>query len=257
MSTNHRTRIPTPSPENRQRILAATEAISPAATEMQEWFLRYATTHVDRLTIDVDLIQHAVPQGQKILEVGSVPLLLTQAVAELGYDIHGVDVGPERFASTIDRLGLKVSKCNIEVEPLPFPDQTFDVALFNEIFEHLRINPVLTMNEVARVLRPGGLLFLSTPNLRSLNGLTNFLLHDKSESSCTDVYEEYGKLEQIGHMGHVREYTVTEVQTFLTKVGFEPVDLIFRGGERYRRKRLLFNLIPSLQPFFTIIARKR
>lgn len=257
MRSVRHTRIPLPSPENRRLILESEEMIAPVPLELQPWFHRYAATHVDRLTIDIDLLQQYVPLGQTILEIGSVPLLLTQAAASLGYDIHGVDVGPERFAEAISRLGLQVNKCDVEVESLPFPSHSFDIALFNEIFEHLRINPIMTLEEVARVLKPGGLLFLSTPNLRSLKGISNFVIHDKSESSCTDIFDEYGKLAQIGHMGHVREYTVTEVVTFLRRVGFDPIRVIFRGGERYRRKRLLFTMIPSLQPFFSVIARRR
>ena len=42
--------------------------------------------------------------------------------------------------------------------------------LFNEVFEHLRINLVFTMTEVHRVLEPNGVLMLSTSNPTSWKG---------------------------------------------------------------------------------------
>lgn len=119
--------------------------------------------------------------------------------------------------------------CDIETEKLPFHDSQFDVVLFNELFEHLRINPIFTMREVHRILKPGGLLFLSTPNLRSLAGLANFLLKNRCYSCEADPYDEFSKLEGLGHMGHVREYTTREITEFLGRIGFEVREIVFRG----------------------------
>jgi SAM-dependent methyltransferase len=156
-----------------------------------------------------------------IIEFGAVPLLLTASLARLGYSITGVDIAPERFSRAINDLALEVVRCNIETERLPFHDSQFDVALFNELFEHLRINPIFTMREVHRILKPGGLLFLSTPNLRSLAGLANFLLRNRCYSCESDPYDEFSELEGLGHMGHVREYTTREITEFLGRIGFE------------------------------------
>ncbi|HYE65336.1 MAG TPA: class I SAM-dependent methyltransferase [Pyrinomonadaceae bacterium] len=225
-----------------------------------EWlsvFRDYVRNHSKRIAFDVDFVRRYAAKGDKLLEFGSVPLLFTGALQRLGYDIQGVDIAPERFQTAIDQLGISVSKCNIETEPLPFADASFDLAIFNELFEHLRINPIFTMREVLRVLRPGGILLLSTPNLRSLGGIRNFLLRNKSYSCCGDMYGEYEKLRTIGHMGHVREYTTLEVSEFLGKIGFKVTEVIYRGGYESQLAQLATGLIPQLRPFVTIVAMKR
>ena len=136
--------------------------------------------------------------------MGSVPPLLTGALKRLSYDVQGVDIAPERFESSFARLNVPVAKCNIETEKLPFPDRSFGLVIFNELFEHLRINPIFTMREIFRVARSGGVLLLSTPNLKSLNGIANFLVRSKASSCCESVFDEYEKLSSLGHMGHVR-----------------------------------------------------
>lgn len=51
-----------------------------------------------------------------------------------------------------------MKEVNFEEEPLPFADDAVDVVVFNEVFEHLRVNPIFTFREINRVLRPQGTL---------------------------------------------------------------------------------------------------
>ncbi|WP_169703331.1 class I SAM-dependent methyltransferase [Candidatus Kuenenia stuttgartensis] len=231
--------------------------ISHDVLELPEWFHDYASAHCHRIAFDLDLVKKHVPvKDAKVLELGSVPLLLTGALRELGYDIQGIDIAPERFQSVISRVNVNVRKCDIEVERLPFPDSSFDAILFFELFEHLRINPIFTMKENFRVLKPGGVLLVSTPNLKSLDGIINFLFQGKAFSLCGDIYKEYEKLQSIGHMGHVREFTVREVSDFLTKIGFRVNEIIYRGWYFSGLKQLAIRLFPKLRPYITIVATK-
>ena len=74
----------------------------------------------------------------------------------------------------------------------PVPDDSYDLVLFNEVFEHLRLDLVFTMTEVRRVLKNDGTLLLSTPNHRSLVGIWTLLWHCRgchvygSEGSVSD-----------------------------------------------------------------------
>lgn len=228
--------------------------IRPDDPALTAWFERYARTHRHRLVADRGLVARLIPPGARLLELGSVPLLTTAALTEDGYRVRGVDVAPERFATAIDALGLDVARCDVEREPLPFADASFDAALMNELFEHLRIDPIGTLREVRRVLVPGGRLLLSTPNLRSLRGLKNLLLHNRAHAASGDVYAQYEKLETLGHMGHVREYTTREVGDFLARIGFRVETLVFRGGHGRGLVGVAERLFPSLRPFFTAVA---
>src|SRR5690606_35036297 len=77
-----------------------------------------------------------------------------------------------------------------------------------------------------------------------------------------DVYSEYMKLEKLGHMGHVREYTPKEMVIFLQKCGFSVKAIIYRGGPNYKSTwknvlaRLVVKIAPHLSNYFTIVAVK-
>ncbi len=221
-----------------------------------EWFHRYGNNHKTRLAHDLDLLRrdYPDPKSTRLLELGAVPLILTSAIARDGYDAVGVDIDPSRFSPTIEANSLDVVKHLIGKNAIPMPDESFDVVLCNEIFEHLGLHLVEAFEDILRILAPGGRLYLSTPNLKSYHGLSNFLLRGRAYSCATSIYDEHDRLRSIGHMGHVREYTVTEVHEFLEAIGFHTVEVRYRGRSRGRLRRL--DAIPRLRPFFSIVAEK-
>lgn len=242
-------------PEEGYRLLDRVAGrIRPDDPALEEWYARYWKQHRRRLAADLWIIEREVADGAAILECGAVPPLMTAALAELGYAVRAVDIAPERFAGAIAELELEVARCDIETEPAPFADASFDAVLFHELFEHLRINPIATFTEIRRVLRPGGVLLLSTPNLRSFRGLRNLLLEHRGSATAADPYREYEKLETLGHMGHVREYTAREVATFLARLEFRVEKIVYRGGHGRGLVGVAERLAPSLRPFFSLIA---
>jgi SAM-dependent methyltransferase len=228
--------------------------IRPDDPALQEWFSSYLRQHRTRLAADLAIVEKHLEPDARVLEYGAIPLVMTAALAALDYDVRAVDIAPERFATAIGSFGLEVTKCDVETEMVPFAAESFDAVLFNELFEHLRIHPPFTLREVHRVLKPGGSLLLSTPNLRSFRGLRNLLFRNQGHAVSAGVYEQYEKLESLGHMGHVREYTTREVSDFLTRTGFRVDKVVFRGGHGRGAVGLAERLVPSLRPFFTLIA---
>ncbi|MGV2831691.1 class I SAM-dependent methyltransferase [Myxosarcina sp. GI1(2024)] len=212
--------------------------------------------------LDISLVNKYLPQHASICEYGAAPFVLTKALSLRGFDITGIDLAPERF-KYLDKLKINIVKCNVDNEPLPLQDNYFDAVIFNELFEHLRGNLVFTMQEVYRILKPGGILFLSTPNLKSLVGVINFFLRNKSYSCASDLFHEWNKINTIGHMGHVREYTAIEVSEFLSKSGFSIDCIIYRGSYKNMSKKLKllsipFYVLPNLKSWlksnFTVVA---
>lgn len=243
--------------ENLELVNHVAERIHPSDPALSVWFQKYRREHAARLAHDLAIVRRHVAPTDHVLEYGAIPLLMTASMALLQYHINGLDIAPARFAEAIENLGLDVRRCDVETETLPFGDRTFDVVLFNELFEHLRINPIFTLRETYRVLKPDGSLLLSTPNLRSLRGIRNLLVHNLGHAASPAGYSQYEKLETIGHMGHVREYTTREVSEFVSRVGFEVQTIVFRGGHGAGLTGVAERILPRARPFFTLIARKR
>lgn len=80
--------------------------------------------------------------------------------------VIGIDIELDRLQSALSREEVKgkpISFCQSLAERIPFPDATFDGVLINEVLEHV-INELDTLEEIYRVLRPGGVIALMSPN---------------------------------------------------------------------------------------------
>ena len=186
----------------------------------------------------------------RILEVGSAPYITTLALALSGRDVVGVDIDPVAVPHDI-----QVHRCDIEQEPLPVDDSSFDVVVLSDVFEHLRLDPIFTLGELRRVLRPDGVLLLTTPNLRSLRGILRLTLLGKAWAVGAYPINEYRKLSSHGFMGHVREYTAYEVRGMLEGCGFSVDRVIWRNKPGFWLWRAIELLVPPTRPYMTLIAR--
>jgi SAM-dependent methyltransferase len=70
--------------------------------------------------------------------------------------------------------GQKVDIANLNSEKLPYPDASFDAVTATEVVEHLEDHRAV-LRDLHRVLKPGGLCILSTPNILNLNSRLRFL----------------------------------------------------------------------------------
>lgn len=236
--------------------------------ELADWAANYARHHRHRLADDLRMIRQTVDHSQRLLELGSLPLFLTLALTRDGYDVVGLDIAPDRFSEVVAAHGLDIRAVNFETHRIPLERASVDVVLCNEVFEHLRIDLIATMREVHRVLKVGGVMMLSSPNMRSLRGLWMLFRHGTSCHIGPDLFDEYDKLRRFGHMGHVREYTATEVSRFLRRIGFSIDRVVYRDyGPPVRRsvpvralaafENAVCLLAPSLKSFFTIVCTKK
>jgi|GEM_PF-654389 len=100
---------------------------------------------------------------------------------------------------------------NIEGEQFPFNDAEFDIVLFCEIIEHLIIDPVSVLKEIKRVLKPNGVLVLTTPNVNRLENVTKMI-------GGINIYDPYSGYGPYGR--HNREYNKHELDLLLNYIGF-------------------------------------
>jgi len=94
---------------------------------------------------------------------------LTLGLQERGFDAIGADID----ASAAGRLGKNFVEANLD-RTLPWPDETFDVVISTEGIEHLE-NHYSFLREIHRILKPGGTLVITTPNIAALRSRVRFL----------------------------------------------------------------------------------
>ncbi len=232
---------------------AVSETTGPYGT----WHKSNYGGHRKRYESDLRYIEE-MHTGGEILELGSAPCHLTAALKLSGHNVIGIDLEPARAQFIIDRFGLDVRQCDIERQPLPFDNERFDCVVFSEVFEHLRIDPLFVLSEINRVMRMGGRLFFTTPNLYSAQNIARFILG----RGLKDPVSAFMQLRTVGHMGHVREYSSREVQRFLSASNFAVRRLTYR---HYHYPRSLkgavgyaaFKILPSrFRTFQVMIVEK-
>jgi SAM-dependent methyltransferase len=115
-------------------------------------------------------------------------------------------------------LGLPVVRAGVTAPGLPVADDAADVVIMSELIEHL-VDPDGAVAEARRVLRPGGSLLLSTPNLAAWynRGLLAAGIQPVfSEVSLRGVFGRPGRVVA----GHLRLFTRRALTEFLAASGF-------------------------------------
>jgi 2-polyprenyl-3-methyl-5-hydroxy-6-metoxy-1,4-benzoquinol methylase len=110
-----------------------------------------------------------LPAGARVLDApcgGSAALTL--ALIEKGFEAIGADVDPDAKA----RLGKAFASVDLNA-PLPWRDQSFDAILSTEGIEHLESHYSF-LREMHRILKPGGILVITTPNITALRSRVRF-----------------------------------------------------------------------------------
>jgi 2-polyprenyl-3-methyl-5-hydroxy-6-metoxy-1,4-benzoquinol methylase len=109
-----------------------------------------------------------LPAGARILDAPCGSGALAVALAERGFAAVGADLDTEAAAM----LGPAFSQVNLN-ESLPWKEQTFDAVFSTEGIEHLE-NHFSFLRGICRILKPGGILLLTTPNITALRSRVRF-----------------------------------------------------------------------------------
>lgn len=142
---------------------------------------RLGLWHRDRAHVSTDtalwrLIKNT-PNIRTILDIPSGEGRFARRLADAGHVTTAADI---RDVGEI--AGCAVARADMNRE-LPWPDATFDAVLTVEGIEHIE-RTFEFVRECYRVTRPGGALFLTTPNISSLRSRARFLMtgfHNKAK----------------------------------------------------------------------------
>lgn len=214
--------------------MATRDELEEIATQLQaeapELYTPYVASHRKRY-IETACLLEGMPSG-RILELGaSWPWFFTRMLArrfpsaeiELAENRDPLDpgtIGEPPHSSHRVRCGaspdavtpLHMRNFNIETEVWPYADESFDVVICMELLEHLLVDPYWIFAESRRLLRKGGLLVLTTPNVSSTEGVRRIV--NGHAPYTFGVYSRYG-----GYGRHNREFAPAEIAQLGTAAG--------------------------------------
>jgi SAM-dependent methyltransferase len=186
-----------------------------------------SVTAQPRYAFVAQLLQTDFPPPAKVVELGSAPGDQIAAIARLGYLATSIDLGASEdawgsgekgyFRRLIEEAGVEHITWNLEEVPYPLEDEAFDAVLMTEVLEHLREYPARSLEEVQRILRPGGRLYLTTPNSAYLMNRLRLLAGHTVHTALPDW------IGGLPHARHAREYTFAEIDELMRHAGLTVV----------------------------------
>lgn len=209
--------------------------------------LSYFETHLRRYLKTLALLPNAKP-GMRVLELGAAFHHITPALiryknfAEVRCNDlwRGEPRATRRISSTTgdESFSFLVDNFDVQLSPWPCENESFDAVLCCEMLEHFHSDPMAVIAEINRVLKPSGLLLLTTPNLASCHAVEYAL---RGESPYV-----YGKFEPGGAPTdrHNREYTAGEVERLAQAAGFD-VELLRTSNSWWTSSREVLRLLAA------------
>lgn len=189
----------------------------------------YIDGHQTRLLKTLEVIPPGGPDDA-VLEMGIYFQITPSLRDKLGYGhIRGCYYGEAGRVETKqvlsndgDEFACPVDYFDAEKDRFPYDDESFSTVLCCELIEHLFEDPMFMMSEINRILKPGGHLVLTTPNVASMRALSAIL-----NGYHPGFFQSYIKPggRHNDHPRHNREYTPDDIHHLLENAGFAVVRL--------------------------------
>ena len=216
--------------------------------ELQEHFATQAfkqglrsETHSPRAIKIRSMFKRYLPGGT-ILDVGCADGALLAPISKQ-YRIIGVDVSTPMMELALKNGYSEIITASLEAG-LPFGNDAFDGVFCGETLEHV-VDTDFALCELNRVLKPGGVLVVTVPNVRTIFSLIRWFLNDPPMFGAR--YRS----------GHVRDFTTKHIRVALRNNGFETVKLV--GSDFYPISMLngLATFLPSFATTVIAVAHQK
>ncbi len=187
------------------------------------------------------LLKYVQPAGKKFLDVGTGNGYMIESAKEAGFEVWGTEISPSAAAIASKKFPGQIFEGKLE--SADYPDNFFDVICLTDVLEHLP-NPLETVREIGRTLKPDGHLFLISPNTDSIWRmlLRKRWFQYKYEHVCyfnrtsLDYLLENSGLELLEFQNNVKKFSPAYYNAYFQKYSFGGIGKIFR---------LAFPLLPK------------
>lgn len=191
-------------------------------------------------------------ESRKIIcDIGCSDGLLGELLLKDGHQVYGIDVSAGALELAQSR-GLTTFQLNLETDRLPFDDSSLDVVTLVEVLDQT-YDTGRVLEEIRRILKVGGQLVVSVPNVVSLGRRISHLF------GRTPFF--YQSLEDKGATGAFRYFTKRSLFRLLEEHGFRPIritsDFINIGTYGNLRSPMLAKIFPTLGSSLIVSAIKK
>jgi 2-polyprenyl-3-methyl-5-hydroxy-6-metoxy-1,4-benzoquinol methylase len=187
------------------------------AMQLHDYITKYDSLASEEALYNIphrkEYLLEQIGRGKRVLDVGCLGGQISRLIMEQNNEVWGLEINPTA-AEVARKRGIRVKLADAE-KGLPFEDSAFDVVNAGEILEHL-YDTKQFFQEARRVLKPGGILLFTTPNLNSLEN--RFRVVAGGYLSMVGAYPE-------DHYGsHVRIFNSSKVRELCRQTGFDLKD---------------------------------
>lgn len=174
----------------------------------------YSTKSENYFSLERQIFKNEINEKNlKILDIGcGTGILGSYFRTNQNCEVYGVEINESAFQIARNNLD-KVIKANIEVIDLPVDYNNFDYIILGDVLEHL-INPIATINKIFKVLKPGGKILITVPNVRYWKLILKLVFFD------TWKYESWGILD----FTHLRFFTKKSLTLLLQNEGYSKIN---------------------------------